>query len=84
MSEEELVGLLTSLVGCGVVLVILAFYVFVWWRIFAKAGYSGALGLTMIIPLVNFVMLLVLAFAEWPIQRELDRQRGGGPVPRQY
>jgi hypothetical protein len=40
------------------------------WRIFSKAGFSGALSLLMFIPLVNLVMIFVLAFAEWPALRE--------------
>ena len=40
------------------------------WRIFSKAGFSGALSLLMFIPLVNLVMIFVLAFAEWPAMRE--------------
>jgi hypothetical protein len=39
-------------------------------RICAKAGYPAALGLLFLVPLVNFVMLLYLAFARWPIERE--------------
>jgi hypothetical protein len=49
----------------------------IWWKIFSKAGYSGALGLLMLIPVVNFILLLVLAFGEWPIQRELRSLQGG-------
>jgi hypothetical protein len=40
-----------------------------WWRIFAKAGHPGALGLLMMIPGVNFVVLLWFAFSDWPIQK---------------
>lgn len=40
-------------------------------KIFSKAGYSWALGLLMLIPIVNFIMMLVLAFSEWPIQKEI-------------
>ncbi|MCK4518912.1 MAG: hypothetical protein KAU12_02225 [Candidatus Omnitrophica bacterium] len=36
-------------------------------RIFRKAGYPAALGLLMILPVVNIVMLLVLAFIDWPL-----------------
>ncbi len=43
--------------------------------IFAKAGYSGALGLLMFVPLANIIVLLVLAFARWPIQKEVDSLR---------
>jgi len=43
----------------------------IWWKIFSKAGYSGAMSLLMLLPLVNLIMLLVLAFGQWPIHREL-------------
>ena len=43
----------------------------IWWQIFKKAGYSGALGLLMIVPIVNFILLLYLAFSDWPIHRDL-------------
>ena len=36
------------------------------WKIFAKAGFSGWLGLLMIVPLVNLIALYVLAFSDWP------------------
>lgn len=52
------------------------------WRIFARTGMPGALGLLMLIPVVNLIMLLVLAFGEWPIERELAQLRQqvqGGP-----
>ena len=41
-----------------------------YWRIFGKAGFSSALSLLMIIPLVNIVMLYFLAFADWPSLNE--------------
>ena len=41
-------------------------------KIFSKAGYSWALGLLMLVPIANVIMIFFyLAFAEWPIQREL-------------
>ena len=51
------------------------FAVVIYWRIFAKAGYSGAMGLLMFIPIVNIVMLCILAFGEWPIYKELNYLR---------
>jgi hypothetical protein len=53
------------------VLLIVAVKILVFCKIFSKAGYSWALGLLMLVPIANIVMLFVLAFAEWPIQREL-------------
>jgi hypothetical protein len=40
-------------------------------RIFSKAGYSWVLGLLTLIPIVNIIMLCVLGFGDWPVQREL-------------
>jgi len=63
---------------------IFAFYIFIWWKIFSKAGYSGALSLlnlACIIPFIGWIVPLVLtiwfAFAQWPV---LKGQQGGGPV----
>lgn len=47
------------------------FFFLIWWKIFSKAGYSGAMGLLMAVPFVNFIMLLILAFGDWPVQKEL-------------
>ena len=51
-----------------------AFLIFLMWRILAKAGYSGALSLLLLIPFVGFVvqiiLLCMLAFGEWPSQRQ--------------
>ncbi|MFC1793376.1 hypothetical protein ACFL3Q_07295 [Planctomycetota bacterium] len=56
-------------------LVIVAIKILIFCKIFSKAGYSWALGLLMLVPIANIVMLFVLAFAEWPIQRELRSYR---------
>lgn len=47
------------------------------WRIASKAGYSGALSLLMLIPIANFVILLVFAFSKWPIEQRLEASRAG-------
>ena len=71
--------LISSVVG----LVSIIFAVIVYWRIFAKAGYSGALSLLMFVPIANIVMLCILAFGEWPIYKELNylRQQVGRGQP---
>lgn len=63
-----LVGLVIALIGITVTVI-------VWWRICEKAGYSGALGLLMLVPLGNVILLLVLAFSTWPIEEEVRRLR---------
>jgi hypothetical protein len=52
-------------------------FIFPWWKICSKAGFPGALSLTLLIPVINLVVLYYLAFAEWPVHRELDRLRTG-------
>ncbi len=59
---EMLVVLFVSIVGCG--LPIVAF-----WKICSKAGFPGALGFLMIVPIANIILPLYLAFAEWPALR---------------
>jgi hypothetical protein len=63
----------------GGIVALILFFIAIWWKIFAKAGYSGALSLLMFIPLVNFILLLILAFGEWPIHRELRLLRERAP-----
>jgi len=68
-----------------VILVALAIniiYVIAFCKIFAKAGYSWALGLLMLIPIANFIMPLVLGFGHWPIYRELEEYRQGRHNPQ--
>ena len=74
-------GGLTVLISLAIGLIMIVLAIVVWWRIFSKAGYSGALGLLMFVPLANFIVLLVLAFGTWPIEEEVRRlrQMGGGP-----
>lgn len=41
-----------------------------WWKIVKKTGYHGALGILLLIPIANIIMMAILAFKEWPIQKE--------------
>ena len=43
----------------------LAVMIVPYWKIFKKAGFPGPLGLLMIVPLVNVVVLYVVAFSPW-------------------
>jgi hypothetical protein len=49
--------------------------IFVWGTIFKKAGYSFWMALLMLIPIVNLIRILVFAFSEWPIHKELSMFR---------
>jgi hypothetical protein len=45
------------------------------WQIARKAGYKPAYSLLMLIPFVNFIMILIFAFSRWPVEEERDRLR---------
>lgn len=56
-------------------LLVMAFLIFCYWRIFTKAGLAGPLALLMLIPFVGWlVVLCILAFAQWNVV----------PAPPQY
>ncbi len=42
-------------------------------RVFSQAGFSWAMGLLMLVPLVNAFVPFILAFSDWPVQREIRR-----------
>ena len=48
------------------IIVVAALVVWPYSRIFRKAGFSPWLGLLMLVPIVNIVMIFFLAFADWP------------------
>jgi UPF0716 family protein affecting phage T7 exclusion len=56
-----------------VILVAIAIKLLIFCKIFSKAGYSWALGLLMLVPIANIIMAFFLAFADWPICKELRR-----------
>ena len=78
--EEEAIAAVGGIVAVLVILFIGLVYTVVkavvCWKIFAKAGYAGALGLLMLIPIVDVIMAFVLAFGRWPILRELAHLKG--------
>ncbi len=80
-------GAITSMMGAFVlvyvlvIIAVLAFSIWVYWRILSKAGYNGALALLMLIPLGGLVPLLMLAFGRWPIEDQLAALQGGHPLP---
>ncbi|HVN70117.1 MAG TPA: hypothetical protein VMU38_10775 [Candidatus Binatia bacterium] len=53
-----------------VIIAIVAFTIWLYWRIFTKAGFNGAISLVNLFPGIgHLVSLLILAFAEWPSQQ---------------
>ena len=68
---EPVFIVLLSMFAILVCLIALAIKVLIFCKIFSKAGYSWALGLLILLPIVNIIMAFFLAFADWPIRREL-------------
>ena len=68
------VGAVVGLSLLGLVLAVAFFIAYI--QIIRRAGYSGWWVLVWFVPVLNFVMLLIFAFKEWPIQRELRELRG--------
>jgi hypothetical protein len=69
------VGLCFIAVCVLVGLIATAFTIWVYCKIFSKAGYHWAMGLIALVPLGNLILLLILAFGQWPIHRELQALR---------
>ncbi len=59
-----------------VVLIVLAFWLYLWVRLVGKTGNNQWLGLLMIIPIANLILLIWLAFSEWPLERRAGRNAG--------
>lgn len=53
-----------------VALVSVVLTILIWFMIFKRTGMNPWLSLLMLVPIANLVMLLILAFSEWPVQRE--------------
>jgi hypothetical protein len=68
--NPEIILILLILLAVAVLLVL------PYWFIFRKAGFDPYFSLFMLIPIVNFAMLYYLAFTEWPILKQQQKQAG--------
>ena len=71
----EIPAFFTTNTGMAVVAAGLLTWTLVWWRIFRRTGSHGAMGLLMLIPVVNVMLLFVLAFGVWPLEKEVKSLR---------
>jgi hypothetical protein len=56
-------------------LLLIIISIWISWRLVSKTGYSGVLALLLYIPFVNLLVLLFLAFSEWPVEEKLREYR---------
>lgn len=47
-------------------LAVVVFFIFLYWKIFSKAGFSGWISLLLLVPIVNLIVIIWFAFADWP------------------
>ena len=76
----EFAAFLSGGIGLLLGIIVLIITIVAWWKIFSKAGHSGALSLLFLVPIVNLIIFLWFAFSEWPIHRrmrELERRARG-------
>jgi len=70
------IGGVVSLIWAVIVLIL-------WWKVFSKAGYAGALALVTLVPVFgDLILLCILAFGKWPVLREIERLRSLPAQPR--
>ena len=73
MDTQQAQGVAAMMAGMGMVMVLFvlacfAFVIFLLWRIFSKAGYSGAMAFLILIPGVGaLIALCILAFGQWKV-----------------
>lgn len=53
--------------------------VIAFWKICSRAGFNGALGLLMLVPVANIILPLYVAFAQWPVFKQDRVQNASTP-----
>lgn len=71
-SDANIAAAVAPFVIFGTIFMIFAtiaffFKLFLYWKIFSKAGYSGAFALLILAPFGSLIMLCILAFGNWPL-----------------
>jgi uncharacterized membrane protein len=51
----------------------LILFLVIWCTIFSKAGYSGWMGVWLIVPILNIVIIVIFLFNKWPVQRRAEK-----------
>jgi hypothetical protein len=87
--QQQQVSNMMGGIGAGIILfavlfgiAIIAFLIFLFWRIFTKAGMSGALSLLILLYPIGFLIVLcILAFGQWKVVPVVTAAPYYPPVP---
>jgi hypothetical protein len=63
---EALIPILILLIVIPFVLLAISLKVIAMWKICTRVGFSGPLGLLMLVPFGDIILPLYVAFAKWP------------------
>jgi hypothetical protein len=77
LGVEELSIIL--LIALPIVLLSSILPVIAFWKICSRAGFNGALGLLMLVPVANIILPLYVAFAQWPVFKQDRAQNASAP-----
>jgi len=83
-TDSATAGLIAGgvIVYCLILVVMVAVFIWIYWRIFQKAGYNGALALLNLMPgFGSLICILILAFGRWPIEDQLAAASAGTRMP---
>ena len=75
MRNESFLALMPVMIAIVSIAVFSLVAMIPWFFIYKKAGYHPAMGCLMFVPIINLVMMFVLAFSEWPVERDLRNLR---------
>ena len=66
---NQFAGLGAGILGAALLigLAVVAFIIYMIWRVFTKAGMSGALSLLVLVPFGVIIVLCILAFGKWNV-----------------
>ena len=73
------IGMMFVLFAAFIGLIVTVITILAFCKIFSKAGYSWAFGLLALVPFGGLIMILILAFSDWPICREIRSLKSQTP-----
>ncbi len=82
-NNSAIVGFLATfyLFFAIVMIGLMVFMVWLYWRVFTKAGFNGALSLLNLVPVGSLICMIILAFGRWPIEDQMAAMQNRAVPP---